>query len=343
MDYPWSNEMQQVLRDRFRMSRFRCNQLEVINTTLAGEDAFVLMPTGGGKSFGNTRGVTLVVEHLRALEIKAVTLNSEEKLKNRSCIMEVFRANSLEQYINLLYNGKLARFVIGEAHCLGRFRNVITNIKHNLAINKCQSFSQSYNRPNLHYAVLTKELHNVKTIAELINTRYNGKTKGNIKVVVATIAFGMGIDKPDVRYYQETGRAGRDSKLSECYLYFSYSDEQKARQGNLLEKVIIFCNNRTDCRQVKILRYFGESFPRAKCDGSCNNCKASDVLQMVDFTERLTPTQCANILMGKKTKFDHKGLEMCYGIAKHIAKHDIHREENIIFRDSGIAIQYLRV
>ncbi|KAI3326574.1 hypothetical protein HD806DRAFT_411094 [Xylariaceae sp. AK1471] len=172
-------------------------------------------------------------------------------------------------------------------------------------------------------------------------------------------------------------------QLSECYLYFSYSDvytlrrlnndgdgrqEQKARQGNLLEKVIAFCNNRADCRRVEILRYFGESFPRAKCDGSCYNCEASNVLQMVDFTEyataalklvqhhrRLTPTQCANILMGKETKFDHKGLEMCHGIAKHITKHDIHRvlsrltarcalkEENTIFRDSEIAIQYLRV
>ncbi|KAI3335365.1 hypothetical protein F4824DRAFT_464590 [Ustulina deusta] len=50
IDRPWSNEVQQVLGDRFQMSGFRCNQLEAINATLAGEDAFVLMPTGGGKS-----------------------------------------------------------------------------------------------------------------------------------------------------------------------------------------------------------------------------------------------------------------------------------------------------
>ncbi|KAJ3568927.1 hypothetical protein NPX13_g6255 [Xylaria arbuscula] len=249
IDHPWSSEVQQVLRDRFQMSGFRCNQLEAINATLAGEDAFVLMPTGGGKSLcyqlpavvrsGKTRGITLVicplislmydqVEHLRALSISAVALNSEGTMEDRSRIMEILRLNSPEQYVDLLYvtpemitqseaclsclgilyrNKKLARFVIDEAHCvsqwghdfrpdykeLGRFRknfpnvplmaltatatkNVITDMKHNLAINTCQSFSQSFNRPNLYYAVLRKEKYNVETIAELINTRYSGMT-----------------------------------------------------------------------------------------------------------------------------------------------------------------------
>ncbi|KAI1159451.1 P-loop containing nucleoside triphosphate hydrolase protein [Nemania serpens] len=267
-------------------------------------------------------------------------------------------------------------------------KNVITDMKHNLAISICQSFSQSFNRPNIYYAVLRKEKHNVETVAELINTTYSGKTgivyalsrkstetiamklqefgivarhyhasqRGNIKVVVATIAFGMGIDKPDVRFviHQSLPKNG--------------NQQQKARQGNLLEKVIGFCNNQTDCRRVEILRYFGESFPKAKCNASCDNCKASTILQMVDFTQyaiaalklvqhhgKLTPTQCANILMGRKTKFDQKGLEMYHGIAKHVAKHDIYRvlsrpaaddtlkEENVIYRSSGIATQYLRL
>ncbi|OLN87300.1 Bloom syndrome protein [Colletotrichum chlorophyti] len=190
-----------------------------------------------------------------------------------------------------------------ELEAAGERPDKVSGIIYTISRDECESLAAQLRDEGVgarpFHAKLTKETKE-QTLARWVNN------EAGYDVIVATTAFGMGIDKNDVRfvvhwrlpksfegYYQEAGRAGRDGNASYCFLYYSREDLQRVQsmikkgnrdgsnweaQAKSLQKLALYCENTTACRHAQVCSYFGEN-ETPKCDFACDWHKDAQGLQ----------------------------------------------------------------
>jgi ATP-dependent DNA helicase RecQ len=234
-------------------------------------------------------------EQFPKVPLIALTATATEKV--RADIVERLHLGAAPQFVSSFNRENLHVSVVEKKNAMQKLARLLEGYRNESVIIYCFSRNETEDiAQKLRSLGFSARAYHAGLEREERTRAQDAFINDNVNIIVATIAFGMGIDKPNVRlvvhntfpktlegYYQEIGRAGRDGLKSECVLFYTYADmrkheffllraeeEQQEVAREKLRQVLEYCELAT-CRKRYLLNYFGETLPEGEC-GSCDIC-----------------------------------------------------------------------